>query len=164
MDFGAQTHHQYCDWRTQSCATTRKFYDGFVVEPIGGVGVGALVGCVDAGMPDGFVLGGVLGAVLGAVFGAVLGAVFEVELGVVAGVALGVFAGVVLVDEPTEGAADVGVEVEALGAGAAVDLALGVVGAPEAGFAALSPLAGIVNLVPTTSTAASSPMTFLLAS
>ena len=115
-------------------------------------------------MPDGFVLGGVLGAVLGAVFGAVLGAVFEVGLGVVAGVALGVFAGVVLVDEPTEGAADVGVEVEALGAGAAVDLALGVVGAPEAGFAALSPLAGIVNLVPTTSTAASSPMTFLLAS
>ena len=156
MDFGAQTHHQHCDWRTQSCATTRKFYDGFVGEPIGGVGVGALVGCVDAGMPDGFVLGGVLGAVLGAVF--------EVELGEVAGVALGVFAGVVLVDEPTEGAADVGVEVEALGAGAAVDLALGVVGAPEAGFAALSPLAGIVNLVPTTSTAASSPMTFLLAS
>ena len=152
MDFGAQTHHQHCDWRTQSCATTRKFYDGFVVEPIGGVGVGALVGCVDAGMADGFVLGGVLGAV------------FEVGLGVVAGIALGVFAGVVLVDEPTEGAADVGVEVEALGAGAAVDLALGVVGAPAAGFAALSPLAGIVNLVPTTSTAASSPMTFLLAS
>ncbi len=119
-------------------------------------------------MADGFVLGGVLGAVFGAlfgaVFGAVLGAVFEVELGEVAGVALGVFAGVVLVDEPTEGAADIGVEVEALGAGAAVDLALGVVGAPEAGFAALSPLAGIVNLVPTTSTAASSPMTFLLAS
>ena len=152
MDFGAQTHHQYCDWRTQSCATTRKFYDGFVVEPIGGVGVGALVGCVDAGMADGFVLGGVLGAV------------FEVGLGVVAGIALGVFAGVVLVDEPTEGAEDVGVEVEALGAGAAVDLALGVVDAPTAGFAALSPLAGIVNLVPTTSTAASSPMTFLLAS
>lgn len=152
MDFGAQTHHQHCDWRTQSCATTRKFYDGFVDEPIGGVGVGALVGCVDAGMADGFVLGGVLGAV------------FEVGLGVVAGIALGVFAGVVLVDEPTEGAADVGVEVEALGAGAAVDLALGVVGAPAAGFAALSPLLGIVNLVPTTSTAASSPMTFLLAS
>ena len=152
MDFGAQTHHQHCDWRTQSCATTRKFYDGFVGEPIGGVGVGALVGCVDAGMADGFVLGGVLGAV------------FEVGLGVVAGIALGVFAGVVLVDEPTEGAADVGVEVEALGAGAAVDLALGVVGAPAAGFAALSPLLGIVNLVPTTSTAASSPMTFLLAS
>ena len=103
-------------------------------------------------MADGFVLGGVLGAV------------FEVGLGVVAGIALGVFAGVVLVDEPTEGAADVGVEVEALGAGAAVDLALGVVGAPAAGFAALSLLPGIVNLVPTTSTAASSPMTFLLAS
>ena len=160
MDFGAQTHHQYCDWRTQSCATTRKFYDGFVDEPIGGGGVGALVGCVDAGMADGFVLGGVLGGV----FGAVLGAVFEVGLGVVAGVALGVFAGVVLVDEPTEGAADVGVEVEALGVGAGVDLALGVADAPAAGFAALSLLPGIVNLVPTTSTAASSPMTFLLAS
>ena len=95
-----------------------------------------------------------------------LGAVLEVELGDVTGVALGVFAGVVLVDEPTEGAADVGVEVEALGvgAGAAVDLALVVVGAAAAGFAALSPLPGIVNLVPTTSTAASSPMTFLLAS
>ena len=158
MDFGAQTHHQYCDWRTQSCATTRKCYDGFVDEPIGGVGVGALVGCVDAGMADGFVLGAVLGAVLGVVF--------EVGLGEVAGKALGVFAGVVLVDEPTEGAADVGVEVEALGvgAGAAVGLTLGVVAAPEAGFAALSPLLGIVNLVPTTSTAASSPMTFLLAS
>lgn len=154
MDFGAQTHHQYCDWRTQSCATTRKFYDGFVDEPIGGVGVGALVGCVDAGMADGFVLGAELGAMLGVVF--------EVGLGEVAGKALGVFAGVVLVDEPTEGAADVGVEVEALGA--AVDLALGVADAPAAGFAALSLLPGIVNLVPTTSTAASSPMTFLLAS
>ena len=124
-------------------------------------------------MADGFVLGGALG---------VFGAVLEVELGDVDGVALGVFAGVVLVEEPTEGAADVGVEVEALGvgagaadvgvevealgvgAGAAVDLALVVVGAAAAGFAALSPLPGIVNLVPTTSTAASSPMTFLLAS
>lgn len=154
MDFGAQTHHQHCDWRTQSCATTRKCYDGFVGEPIGGVGVGALVGCVDAGFAVGFVLGGVLGAV------------FEVGLGEVAGTALGVFAGVVLVDEPIEGAADVGVEVEALGvgAGAAVDLALGVVDAPAAGFAAFSPLPGSVNLVPTTSTDASSPMTFLLAS
>ncbi len=95
-----------------------------------------------------------------------LGAVFEVGLGEVAGVALGAFAGVVLVDEPTEGAADVGVEVEALGVGtgAGVDLALGVADAPAAGFAALSLLPGIVNLVPTTSTAASSPMTFLLAS
>ena len=108
-------------------------------------------------MADGFVLGGALG---------VFGAVLEVELGDVDGVALGVFAGVVLVEEPTEGAADVGVEVEALGvgAGAAVDLALVVVGAAAAGFAALSPLPGIVNLVPTTSTDASSPMTFLLAS
>lgn len=95
-----------------------------------------------------------------------LGAVFEVGLGEVAGITLGVFAGVVLVDEPIEGAADVGVEVEALGvgAGAAVDLALGVVDAPAAGFAAFSPLPGSVNLVPTTSTDASSPMTFLLAS
>ena len=152
MDFGAQTHHQHCDWRTQSCATTRKCYDGFVGEPIGGVGVGALVGCVDAGFAVGFVLGGVFGAV------------FEVGLGEVAGTALGVFAGVVLVDEPIEGAADVGVEVEALGVGAGVDLALGVIVTPAAGFAALSPLPGIVNLVPTTSTDASSPMTFLLAS
>ncbi len=105
-------------------------------------------------MADGFVLGAELGAMLGVVF--------EVGLGEVAGKALGVFAVVVLVDEPTEGAADVGVEVEALGA--AVDLALGVADAPAAGFAALSLLPGIVNLVPTTSTAASSPMTFLLAS
>jgi len=92
--------------------------------------------------------------------------VLDDEFGEVLGIALGVFAGIALVDEPIEGEVVVGAEVEDFGAGAGevVALLLGVVGALEAAFEVLSGLPGSVNLVPTTSTDASSPMTFLLAS
>jgi len=97
-----------------------------VGEPIGGVGVGALVGVV-----DGFVFGEPVG-------GVGVGALVEVADGFVVG--------------------------EFDGVGVTVDLVAEVVVALLVGLAELPGLAGIVNLVPTTSAAGSSPMDFLLAS
>ena len=97
-----------------------------VGEPIGGVGVGALVGVV-----DGFVVGEPIG-----------------------GVDIGALVGVV----------DDFVADEFDGVGVTVDLVAEVVVALLVGLAELPGLAGIVNLVPTTSAAGSSPIIFLLAS
>ena len=97
----------------------------------------------------GVVLGEVVGEVLGVVFGLVIGAVVD-------GVDIGTLAPLVPLVEP-------GLLVEAgiaIGFASTVDFVfVGVaVFTPACGFA------GIINLVPTTRFAGSSPMTFLLAS
>ena len=97
----------------------------------------------------GVVIGEVIGGVLGEVFGLVIGAVVE-------GVDIGTLA-------PLVPLVETGLLVEAgiaIGFVSNVDFAFvgDAVFAPTCGFD------GIVNLVPTTSSAGSSPMTFLLAS